>query len=191
MELHEYEGKKLFEKYGILVPRGVLVLNGEDVSKAYRSLDRWEVVCKAQVLARGRMEKGLVRFCSSEDEVLAACEEIFARDIWGEGAVAVLIEEKLEIEEERYLSIAYDATLNQPVLSYGVRGGEVERHILDIHADADIPSAGFPHIPFAQAAWNLYRREKALLVEISPLARISGGAWVAVDAKISLRESKN
>ncbi len=185
MIFHEFEGKKLFERYGILIPRGVLVLKGEDAGKAYRTLDKWQVVVKGQTHERGRMERGLIKFCSSPDEALRACEEI-----WGAGVSAILMEEKLEIAEEKDFSIAFDEALRAPVLEYGSpaggRGGERERHVLDIHADMDLPSAGFPHIPFAQAFWNLYRREKATSIEVSSLARTSGGEWVALDARIEL-----
>ncbi|MEK7479147.1 MAG: ATP-grasp domain-containing protein [Patescibacteria group bacterium] len=183
MVLHEYEGKKLFEKYGILVPRGVLILKGEDAGKAYRTLDRWQTVLKGQTHERGRMEKGLVRFCSSEDEVLAA-----VKNMWALGVGAVLIEEKLEVAEERELSIAHDENLGQPVLEYGPRGADKERHVLDIHADADLPSAGFPHIPYSQAFWNLYRREKASVVAAKPLGRIPDSSWVALDVRVALEE---
>lgn len=182
MNLYEFEGKKLFEKYGILIPRGVLILKGEDPTKAYRSLDRWEVVVKAQVHEQGRMEKGLILFCSSEDEILAA-----AKNIWKAGTSAILIEEKLEIAEEWYLSITHDEKSGGPILQFGRRGGEMERHVLDIRADSDIPSAGFPYIPFAQATWNLFRRENVLSLEIAPLAWTTGGAWVAIDARVVLQ----
>lgn len=179
MILHEFEGKKLFATYGILVPKGVLILKGEDGGQAYRMLDKWEVVLKAQVHERGRMERGLIRFCSSEDEVLLAAKDMRKQDV-----LAILIEEKLDIAEERYLSIAHNEKIGRPVLEFGFRNGERERHVLDIHADLDIPSAGFPHIPFAQAAWNLYRRERAVSLEIAPLVKTKDGVWVAADARI-------
>ena len=181
MFLHEYEAKKFFEQYGILVPRGVLVLKGENAGQAYRTLGKWEVVCKAQTHDRGRFASGLIRFCSSEDDVLVA-----TKDIWKQGVDAILIEEKLDVAEERYFSIVRDEESGQPILQFGVKGGEMERHVLDVRADLDIPSAGFPHIPFAQAAWNLYRREKARTVEADPLVKTRDGVWVAADARIEI-----
>ena len=54
MNLYEFEGKQLFEKYGIAVPRGCVVRRGDDAAHAYQELDVKDVVVKSQVLSGKR-----------------------------------------------------------------------------------------------------------------------------------------
>ncbi|MEK7076987.1 MAG: ATP-grasp domain-containing protein, partial [Patescibacteria group bacterium] len=61
MNLYEYEGKKLFSRYGIAVPRSVLWRNG---SEPRRQWMKNPVVLKAQVLAGERKKAGGILFAS-------------------------------------------------------------------------------------------------------------------------------
>src|SRR3989338_1725575 len=123
MNLYEFEGKKLFAKYGITTPNGVVVRRGDDVQKMYSSLGAQDVVVKAQVLSGKRGKNNGIKFCSSAEEVAAACAELFAMNIRGQYVAEVLIEEKMDIAEEKYLSITYDTNRKQPVLIYSEAGG--------------------------------------------------------------------
>jgi succinyl-CoA synthetase beta subunit len=57
MNLYEFEGKKLFAKYGITTPKGVVIRRGDDVQKMYTELGVRDVVVKAQVLSGKRGKK--------------------------------------------------------------------------------------------------------------------------------------
>ena len=63
MNLYEFEGKNLFAKHGISIPRGVVVRRGDDPRRAYEALGMKEVVVKAQVLSGKRGKGGGIRFC--------------------------------------------------------------------------------------------------------------------------------
>ena len=53
MKIHEYQGKVLFEKYGINTPKGIPAFSVEESTKAFKKLDTSPVVVKAQIHAGG------------------------------------------------------------------------------------------------------------------------------------------
>ena len=68
MNLHEFQSKQLFEKFGIPVPRGIAAASAEAAEVAARELggDLW--VVKAQVHAGGRGKGGGVKLVKSPAE---------------------------------------------------------------------------------------------------------------------------
>jgi succinyl-CoA synthetase beta subunit len=190
MNLYEFEGKNIFEKYGITTPKGVIVRRGENFVDEYQKLEIKDVVVKAQVLTGGRGKNSGIIFCSTGEEAQAACEKLFNTQIKGQYVTAVRIEEKLDIAEEHYLSIIYDTNTKQPVLIYSKKGGvdindvpeqDIAKKILDIRNEK-LES----DMPFAQELWTCFLKEDARLVEINPLVKTADGKWIAADAKISL-----
>ena len=192
MNLYEFEGKNLFAKHGIAIPKGVVVSRGDNASIKYQELSIKDVVVKAQVLSGKRGKNNGIKFCSSADEVERACAELFGANIAGQYVEAVLIEEKLDIAEEHYLSITYDTTAKQPVIIYSAEGGMdiedvAEEKILKNNFDIrnkDISS----DLPFANSLWQCFVQEDARVVEINPLVKTKDGEWFAADAKIALDE---
>ncbi|KKT04961.1 MAG: Succinyl-CoA synthetase, beta subunit [Candidatus Magasanikbacteria bacterium GW2011_GWD2_43_18] len=51
MNLYEFEGKQLFEKHGIKIPRGIVVRREEKAGDVFSELNVSDVVVKAQVLS--------------------------------------------------------------------------------------------------------------------------------------------
>ena len=193
MNLYEFEGKELFAKHGLTIPRGVVVRPGDDAEKKYEELGITEVVVKAQILSGKRGKNNGIKFCSTTDEVVAACAELFANKIKDLQVIAVLIEEKLNIAEEHYCSIVYDTNSKQPMLIYSTQGGmdiedvaedKIMRIPLDIRSD-QLPEAQ-ANWDFAQKLYAAFKIEDARVVEINPLVKTVEGNWVAADAKIAL-----
>ncbi|HYE59663.1 MAG TPA: ATP-grasp domain-containing protein [Candidatus Kapabacteria bacterium] len=191
MNLYEFEGKQLFTTYGIRTPKGVVVRRGEDVVRAYEQLGIRDVVVKAQVLSGKRGKNNGIRFCSSAEEVNRAVTDIFTMQIRGQYVAAVLIEEKLHIAEEQYLSIIYDTTAKQPVMVYSKRGGmdieEVpEEEITKIQCDIRTADSSDATFPFAKELWHCFVEGDTRLVEINPLVKTTEGEWIAADAKVAI-----
>lgn len=184
MNLYEFEGKQLLTKCGIATPKGVVVRRSDDATAAYRTLGIREVVVKAQILSGKRGKAGGVVFCSTEEDIRRAVAELFSRDLRGQYVASVLIEEKLSIAEEHYLSITYDTNAKTPVLVRSARGGMdieevsdeyITRRPLDVRSDeSDEP------------LWRCFRAEDARIMEINPLVKTADGRWVAADAKVAL-----
>ncbi len=190
MNLYEFEGKNLFGKYGIPVPKGVVLRRGEDFVAAYNSLGIKDVVVKAQVLSGKRGTNNGIIFCGSGEEVKAACEKIFSNTILGQYVTAVLMEKKLDIAEEHYLSVIYDTALKQPMLIYSSQGGgdiedvssdKIEKNPLNI-----LTGSLDSKIPLAQELYKCFLEQDARLMEINPLIKTKQGEWLAADAKIAL-----
>ena len=70
LDLHEYQGKELFRRYGIPVSEGRLALDPEGARAAADVLG-YPVVVKAQVLTGGRGKAGGIKLAESGDEVEA------------------------------------------------------------------------------------------------------------------------
>lgn len=197
MNLYEFEGKQLFEKYGIKIPRGFIVRRGDDYAKFYNDFGVQDVVVKAQVLSGKRGKGGGIKFASNADDVKTACEEIFSMELRGQLVAAIRVEEKLEISEEHYLSITYNTNKKQPILVYSREGGmDIEEVTEDkiIQLPLDIRKENFEENfggdselkEIQKKLWQLFLHEDTRLVEINPLVKTSSGEWVAADSKIAL-----
>ncbi len=193
MNLYEFEGKALFAKHGLVIPQGVVVRPGENYAEKYQQLGIIDVVVKAQILSGKRGKNNGIKFCSSTEEVVVACTELFANEIKGLRVTAVLIEEKIQIAEEHYCSIVYDTNSKQPTLIYSRQGGmdiedvpenDLVRVPLDIRTDI-VPNAEVP-VDIAQKLYAVFKTEDTRVVEINPLVKTVEGKWVAADAKIAL-----
>lgn len=190
MNLYEFEGKELFKKYGIATPRGIVVRRGDDFAAKYNELGIKDVVVKAQVLSGKRGKNNGIKFCSSAEEVKSACEELFNLQIRGQFVAAVLIEEKLNIAEEHYVSIVYDTNKKQPVLIYSAHGGMdiedvPEDKIVKTWLEIKKPEA-FGTDDTRQKLWNCFLQEDARVVEINPFVKTTEGNWIAADAKVAI-----
>jgi citryl-CoA synthetase large subunit len=194
MNLYEFEGKKLFAKHGITTPKGVVVKRGDNFMDAYNSLGVTDVVVKAQVLSGKRGKNNGIKFCSSIQEVVMACAELFDMHIRGQYVSALLIEEKLNIAEEHYISITYDTNKKQPVIIYSSQGGmdiedvpeeKIEKILLDVR-DANLNVVTGLDLSLQQALWQCFLAEDTRLVEINPLVKTADGRWIAADAKVAI-----
>lgn len=192
MNLYEFEGKDIFKKFGIAVPKSKLLRRGDDVVAAYKELGLSDVVLKAQVLSGKRGKNNGILFANSADEAAVAAEKIFATNIRGQYVAAVIMEEKLEIAKEYYLSVTYDTNKKQPMLIYSTSGGmdiedvpeeKIKKINLDIRQEK-IES----DIPFADELWRCFIESDARVVEINPLVKTKAGNFVAADSKIAIDE---
>ena len=67
MKLHEYQSKKIFEKYGVPIPKGrVAATAGE--ARAIADELGGRVVIKSQVLVGGRGKAGGIRLAKDSEE---------------------------------------------------------------------------------------------------------------------------
>jgi succinyl-CoA synthetase beta subunit len=135
MNLHEYQAKKLFAKYGLRVPMGEVVRSPEEAVDAAFKLggDRW--VVKAQVHAGGRGKAGGVRLVSGKDELKKTIKEMIGTRLItyqtsqeGQPVNQVLIEELSNISKELYIGIVVDRSKRRVVIMASTEGGiEIEK----------------------------------------------------------------
>jgi succinyl-CoA synthetase beta subunit len=210
VKLAEWRGKELFRKYGVPLPRGQVARSATEADQLARSgAVPLPCVVKAQVLAGGRGKGGAVRFANTPEEARAAAEAILGLEFKGERVKELLLEEKLAIGRELYLSLTLDRSQRLPIVIASAQGG-VEIESVDDAAIDRTPVDPFPGLASYErrkvaralglagpgaaaldrllvALWKLFQQEDAELVEINPLA-VVGDGLVALDAKVIIED---
>ena len=129
MKIHEYQGKQLLAKYGVTVPRGVVVNQEDQVRAAVEQLGL-PVVVKAQIHAGGRGKGGGVKLARTLEEAIDITRKMIGMKLvthqtGPEGRVVrtVLVEEGLKIKQEYYLGIVLDRAISRLVFMASSAGG--------------------------------------------------------------------
>lgn len=134
MNIHEYQGKQLFQKYGIPVPFGIPALSVEEakaaVPKVQKEAGTPVVVVKAQIHAGGRGKGGGVRVCKNESEANTAIDDIFGMQLVthqtgpeGKKVQRLLVEQGLDIDHEYYLAMTLDRATGRTTVMASTEGG--------------------------------------------------------------------
>ncbi len=187
MKLFEHEAKELLSGYRLEVP-------GEEGER---------YVVKAQVLAKNRKEHGGVEFASSREEAEEIAEEMQGSEVNGHDVEEVLIESRVDFEDEFYVACLYDTDSREPVLLFSNEGGKgvedsnVEKLGLEDLSQWRIRQFlkrnGVPSDQLVKLALNLYRiascflEEDARMVEVNPLVRVEDG-YIVLDAMTDLED---
>jgi succinyl-CoA synthetase beta subunit len=129
MNLHEYQAKELFARYGIPVPEGRLADNPEAVRQAAKELGG-RVVVKAQVHAGGRGKAGGVKLVNDADAAVDAAKAMLGQKLVTKqtGAAglpinSVWVEQPSGIARELYLSAVVDRACERVVFMASPEGG--------------------------------------------------------------------
>ena len=214
MNLMEYQGKELFARCGIPVPRSKHV-NTPDEAAEFVAKNAGNWVIKAQVLMGGRGKAGKIKFAKTADEARAMAAEIMATPMppnrqnpKGEPINSLLVEETLEIAKEAYCAITIDRANKRPVVMVSSHGGmDIEEVPHEQIATTTIDVAGgywpfigrelafaanldagyrkaFPAI--VSGIYDVFFKYGAKLVEINPLVLTKDGRVIASDAKVEL-----
>lgn len=130
MNLHEYQAKALFARYGIPVPEGILAESPETARAAAKQLGGDKVVVKAQVHAGARGKAGGVKLVSGDDAVEEAAKSMLGKnlvtiqtDAKGLPVNSVWVEKPSNIARELYLSALVDRTQEKIVFMASAAGG--------------------------------------------------------------------
>lgn len=214
MKLYEYQAKALFSKSGIPIPQGEVVKSVDELQNL-RDLT-YPVVVKSQVLVGGRGKAGGIKFANDKTELRSAVETLLNNfQIKGYPVEAVLIEEKVPVVEECYLSVTLDRAFRMPLIMFSRSGGvDIEevaktnpQAIAKVQVDPAMGLRGFhlerlmqeggvtdPEVKkeikkVVQALYSLYRESDAMLVEINPLMILEDKTVVAADGKMETDDS--
>ena len=139
MNVHEYQGKEILAKFGVVVQRGIVAATPEEAAAAAKQLTEetgtgWHVI-KAQVHAGGRGKGGGVKLAKSLDEVARISNEIIGMQLVtpqtsaeGKKVHQVLIAEDVYYPggsepEEIYISVLLNRTTGRNMIMYSTEGG--------------------------------------------------------------------
>ncbi len=154
MNLHEYQSKQLFARYGIPVPTGQVASTPEEAAEAARKIGGSKWVVKAQVHAGGRGKGGGVKLVDSPEEAAKAAEAMIGQRLKthqtgpeGLPVNQVFVEQGSKIARELYLSLVLNRDKGFIAFIASAAGGmdieEVAEHSPEKIIRVDIhPSAG-------------------------------------------------
>ena len=130
MNIHEYQGKEIFRRYGVPTPRGIPAFSVEEAVEAAKTLGGSVWVVKAQIHAGGRGKGGGVKVAKSMDEVRSLAQKILGMTLVthqtgpaGRVVRRLLIEEGADIRKEYYVAIVIDRAQQKAVLMASAEGG--------------------------------------------------------------------
>jgi succinyl-CoA synthetase beta subunit len=209
--LHEYQGKAILAANGFRIPQGRAVSTTEDAVAAARELTAGEkdgeVVIKIQAWITGRAGIGGVAFAREPDDVRAQAARMLAIKVDQFPVETVLVEEKIAIEREFFLSFAIDDAARAPVIIFSAGGGtgieeraaatrriacDVENGPMESEIKGATESCGLSPEEAAQLADSIRklfaaaRSVEARSLEINPLVLTKDGQFVAADCRLTI-----
>ena len=135
MKVHEYQGKEIFRKHGIITPEGIPAFSVDESLAAYDKLGSETVVVKSQIHAGGRGKGGGVKLAHSRNEVESLAKEMLGMTLIthqtgpkGKEVQRLLIESGADIRLEFYAAITLDRGKEMDVFMVSMEGGvEIEK----------------------------------------------------------------
>jgi succinyl-CoA synthetase beta subunit len=214
VNIHEYQAKDIFRKYGIPIPPGDVATTPEEAEAIARKFGT-TVVIKAQVHAGGRGKAGGVKLARTPEDAKGIAAQILKLTIKGLPVKRVLVTPAADIASEAYVGIIVDRASKRPVFMASPAGGidieevaaktpdKILRHPVD-------PRFGLQMYEAMQLAFFLYSDMKQVratakilmqlykaffenggsLAEINPLVTTPAGEVVALDAKMVIDDNE-
>ena len=121
MDLFEYQGKSLYQKFNINHPKSKIIKNLSDLKDPINL--NFPVVVKAQVQVGGRGKAGGIKVAKDNTELTKCSEEILGMDIKGHKVEILLLEEASNILEEYYISFTLDRSEKKYLIMLSAKGG--------------------------------------------------------------------
>jgi succinyl-CoA synthetase beta subunit len=142
MNIHEYQAKALFEKFGVPVPKGAVATTPEEFINALAQLPEGPTMVKSQIHAGGRGKgtftdgyKGGVKFCKTKADAREVAAKMLGNTLVtiqtgpaGRKVQTIYFTVASDIKKEYYLAILLDRNTSKPVIVASTEGGvEIEK----------------------------------------------------------------
>jgi succinyl-CoA synthetase beta subunit len=145
MNIHEYQAKELFQRFGVASPKGFPADTPDEAEKIATGFKTSHLVVKAQIHAGGRGKgvfkngfKGGVKLCSTPAEAREIAQNMLGHYLVtnqtgpdGRLVRKVMVAESVDIQREVYFAILMDRESGVPVVVVSTEGG------IDIEAVAE------------------------------------------------------
>ena len=182
MNIHEYQAKQLFEKFGVAVPKGVAVSSVAEFDTAIAQLNTaGGIMVKSQIHAGGRGKgtftngfKGGVKFSTTKEKAMENAQAMLGNTLVtaqtgeaGRKVQTIYFTEAANLgkrpdgrDDEYYLAILLDRATSKPVIVASTEGGMEIEHvahanpekIFKVHVD---PAVGLQAFQARQIAFSL------------------------------------
>jgi len=163
MKIHEYQGKQIFAKYGVPIPKGIPAFTVDEAEAAAKQLIADTgipvVVVKAQIHAGGRGKGGGVKVAKSgAAEARDLANKILGMQLItpqtgpkGQKVKRLYIEQGLDIARELYVAMLVDRDTRRIAVIASTEGGmdiekvahESPEKILTVHIEPTVGLAGY------------------------------------------------
>ena len=142
MNIHEYQAKALFEKFGVPIPAGAAAKTTTEFDAALGTLPEGPTMVKSQIHAGGRGKgtftdgfKGGVKYCKTKAEAKLLAGRMLGNTLVtvqtgpaGRKVQTVYFTVASDIKKEYYLAILLDRASSRPVIVASTEGGvEIEK----------------------------------------------------------------
>ncbi|MBC8106607.1 MAG: hypothetical protein H7Z14_08465 [Anaerolineae bacterium] len=208
--LHEYQGKQLLAQHGFMIPRGGPADSeaaARDVAASLMATGSGEVVVKIQAWTTGRAAIGGIAFAKSPQEAAMHAARMLGMKVGQFAVTHVLIEEKVALSRELFLSLSINDHERRPVMLLSLAGGSgIEDRAAEVHripcavregpdvellklalGRSDLPAGLQEKVAgAARAAFNTMRATEARSLEINPLGIANDGRLIAVDCRVTV-----
>ncbi len=207
MRLLEYQGKELFDQYGIRIPRSYLANTVGEAREGGKKLG-YPLVLKSQLTVGGRGKAGAIIKCKTEAELEPKFKELLHKEVKGELPRGILLEEMADIKKELYLSLFLNRSKRCYSFIASSEGGvEIEsaanRVMIDVPLDGLAPQkaedtanklglSGRTVISFVDLTTKLSKlvsEKEAELAEINPVAILGDHSLLALDSKVIIDDN--
>jgi len=211
VDLYEHQGKELFAEHGIPLVEGFVATSGQEARDIAERLGG-KVAVKVQVQVGGRGKAGGIALVASPEEAASAAERMLSEGFGGTTVTRVLVERLVDIAEQYYAAISLDRSEGTYLAIVSSDGGmdieQVAREKPDalrrVHVDPILGLRSYQvrhlvgHLPrearegtatVLNKMYEVLAERDATLVEINPLALLTGGVVVALDAKVTIDDN--
>ena len=214
MNIHEYQAKEIFRKYGIPIPPGEVASTPEQAEAIARKFGT-TVVVKAQVHAGGRGKAGGVKLAKTPEEAKSIAAQILKLTIKGLPVQKVLVTPAADIASEAYVGIIVDRASKRAVFMASPAGGidieevaaKTPEKLLKHPVDPRYGLQGYEAMQLAfflysdlkqvraaakilQQLYRAFSENGGSLAEINPLVTTPAGEVVALDAKMVIDDNE-
>jgi len=204
--LHEYQAKAVLQSTGLAVPNGTVAHSLEQARAAATALNG-KCVVKIQAWTTGRAAIGGIALCETVEQAVDAAERMLDMRVGRFPVESVLVEERLEIAHELFVSFTIDDSLRQPVLLLSATGGSgienrsggvtripcdlvngpATENIRQVLESAQLSNSIIPTLIEAiSTAYRAMRTIEARSLEINPLAITADNRIVAADCRMTI-----
>ena len=130
MNIHEYQAREIFRRFGVAVPEGEVAFTPEDAGKIARGLKADTIAVKAQIHAGGRGKAGGIKIVKTPEDAAKATRELIGKVLvthqtgpQGKEVRKVLVVAGSVPKRELYLSILVDRSMARPSFLASTEGG--------------------------------------------------------------------
>ena len=217
MRLYEYEAKQIFEKFGLIIPKQIAIV--ENIEQLNDLSISFPIMIKAMVLIGGRGKAGGIKKAKNIDETKTIISEMLKLSIHGYSIEKILLEEAVNISSEIYLSITTDpATFDIVIVASASGGVDIEevarqnpekiwkRTILEnveelpsaiadeaveflVKSESNLIGSENQLKVAIQSLYSAFQTAEAKICEINPLIVAEDERIIAADAKVVLDDN--